>query len=45
MIPLSQHTPVRPHDNRTSIAAAANAISRDVYWAPRSVWKIAFPAT
>ena len=37
---LSQHWPVRPWDSSTSSLRARAANSADVYWHPRSAWKI-----
>lgn len=42
---LSQQTPVRPLDSTRSLALAQSASADDVYWAPRSEWNIAPPAT
>ena len=42
---LSWQEPVRPTEGLTPLASAHPAGRRLVYWAPRSLWKIAFPAT
>lgn len=41
----SRQPPVRLQDRRTSLSRAHSAKSLLVYWAPRSAWNIAFPAT
>lgn len=42
---LSWHDPVRPTDSLTSCSSAQRASSLDVYCDPRSLWKMALPAT
>ena len=37
---LSQHWPVRPWDSSTWQSLASSANAADVYWQPRSEWKI-----
>ena len=39
---LSKHDPVRPIDGRMSSLVSAARKSVEVYWLPRSEWKIAF---
>jgi len=37
---LSQHWPVRPTESRTPNSVAVSAYWAEVYWQPRSEWKI-----
>ena len=37
---LSQHCPVRPCDRMTPWSSARVAYSAEVYWQPRSAWKM-----